>query len=185
MLRMSLLVLVAAVTVPPVTAQDLVLNNAGIVDPREQTVVDGSVWIVDGRVVDIGPDVPNDAPGDRIDLEGRWLVPAFVDLHTHSFGNAAPGGAFDGSGTEAVAERVLRAGVVAFLDLFAAEDYILPLRDRQRAGEVAGASIFAAGPCFTAPDGHCTEYGVPTRVIGSPAEARDELMELVDRKAHV
>lgn len=182
MLRMNLLLLVATVSVPPVSAQDLVLTNARIVDPRAQTVADGSVWIVNGRVVDIGPDVPHEAPGDRIDLEGRWLVPAFVDLHTHSFGNAAPGGVFDGSGTEEVAEHVLRAGVVAFLDLFAAEDYILPLRDRQRAGDVAGASIFAAGPCFTAPGGHCTEYGIPTRVISSPEEARDELLELVPKR---
>ncbi len=58
---------------------------------------------------------------------------------------------------------MLFAGVTSFLDLFAPESDIFALRDRQRTTGLAGADIFAAGPCLTATGGHCTEYGVPTR----------------------
>jgi imidazolonepropionase-like amidohydrolase len=165
--------------------QDLVLTNAQIADPVARTVARGAIWIRDGRIAGRGPSAPSDAPGDRIDLNGRWIIPGLVDLHTHSFGNAAPRGVFDAGGTESTAVRVPRAGVTAFLDLFGAEDYLLQLRDRQRAGEVGGAAIFAAGPCFTATKGHCSEYGVPTRLIDSPDAARKQLAELAPKRPDV
>lgn len=167
------------------SAQNLVLTNARIVDPRTRTVAAGAIWVESGRVVGSGPDAPTSAPGPRIDLEGRWIVPAFLDLHTHSFGNTAPGRVSDGGGTAHTAQRVLRAGVVGFLDLFAAEDYIFPLRDRQRLDSTAAAMIFAAGPCFTAPGGHCSEYGIPTRVVRDAAEAREQILLLAARRPDV
>jgi imidazolonepropionase-like amidohydrolase len=179
------IIALAGVVVAPVHAQDLVLTNARIVDPISRTVTQGSVWIEAGRVVGSGPTAPLDAPGQRVDLEGKWLIPGLVDLHVHSFGNTAPGGVFDASGTANTATRVLRAGVVAFLDLFGAEDQILPLRDQQRRGELGGARIFAAGPCFTAPRGHCSEYGIPTRLVASPEAARQQVGELMAKRPDV
>ena len=81
--------------------------------------------------------------------------------------------------------RVLRAGVTVFLDLFADEDDILTLRDRQRRGEVGGAEIFAAGPCLTATNGHCSEYGIPTRVIDSPDDARRQVAAVAAKRPDV
>lgn len=169
----------------PLAAQDLVLTNARIVDPATRQITAGALWIEDGRIAGRGETAPADAPGERIDLEGRWVIPGLNDLHTHSFGNMAPGGAMDGGGTQQTAERVLRAGVTSFLDLFGMEAYILPLRDRQRAGEVGGAAIFASGPCFTATDGHCSEYGIPTRLIDTPEDARREVAGLAPQRPDV
>lgn len=169
----------------PAAPQDLVLTNAQIVDPQSRTVTEGSLWIRDGRIAGVGPQAPEDAPGERIDAAGRWIIPGLVDLHTHSFGNSAPGGVSDGGGTEETAQRVLRAGVTAFLDLFGAEEYLFSLRDRQRRGEVGGAAIFAAGPCFTATAGHCSEYGIPTRLIDSPQDARREVADLAPKRPDV
>ena len=168
-----------------VAGQDLVLTNARIVDPATRTIVRGSLWIQGGWIAGRGEHVPAGAPGERIDVNGRWIIPGLNDLHTHSFGNAAPGRITDGSGTQSTAMRVLRAGVTSFLDLFSAEDYILGVRDRQRAGELEGAEIFAAGPCFTATNGHCSEYGIPTRLIDTPEEARQQLRELVQKEPDV
>jgi imidazolonepropionase-like amidohydrolase len=165
-------------------AQDLVLTNARIVDPAGRTVVEGGIWIVDGKVAGVGA-VPAGAAGERIDLGGRWVVPAFHDLHTHSFGNQAPGRVFDGAGTQATAERVLRAGVTSFLDLFNAEDYIFGLRAAQRSGTRGGAEILASGPCFTATRGHCSEYGVTTRIIDSVADVGRHLAELAPKRPDV
>jgi imidazolonepropionase-like amidohydrolase len=167
------------------TAQDLVLTNAQIVDPAGRTVVAGDLWIQDGLIAGAGGEAPADAPGERIDIAGRWVIPALHDLHVHSFGNAAPGGVSEGGGTERTSERVLRAGVTSFLDLFGMEDYLFGLRDRQRAGEVGGAEVFAAGPCFTATDGHCSEYGIPTRLVDTPQDARRELEELAPKRPDV
>jgi imidazolonepropionase-like amidohydrolase len=171
--------------VAPIAAQDLILTDARIVDPAAGTVTTGAIWIEDGRIVGTGPTAPADAPGERVDLGGKWVIPGLVDMHTHSFGNAAPGGAMEAMGTQVTAERVLRAGVTAFLDLFGAEDYLFSLRDRQREGEIGGAAIFAAGPCFTATNGHCSEYGMPTRIIDSPEDARRHIAELAPKRPDV
>jgi imidazolonepropionase-like amidohydrolase len=174
-----------AVLAAPMAAQDLVLTNARILDPASRTELYGSVWIEDGRIVGSGPQPPVEAAGQRIDLGGQWVIPGLVDLHTHSFGNAAPGRVTDGGGTARTSTRVLRAGVVAFLDLFGAEDYILQLRDQQREEAGDGAYIFAAGPCFTAPRGHCSEYGIPTRTVSTPAEARQQVIEVAAKRPDV
>lgn len=89
-------------------------------------------------------------------------------------------------GADGVAAVALRAGVVGYLDLFSPEDQILGVRDRQRAGEdVAGADIYAAGPCLTATDGHCSEYGVPTRLVDTPEDAHREVSELASKNPDV
>ncbi|MDX1396604.1 MAG: amidohydrolase family protein [Gemmatimonadota bacterium] len=167
------------------SAQDLVLTNARIVDPATRIVMAGAVWIEDGRIVGTGEAAPADAPGERIDLGGKWVIPGLVDMHTHSFGNAAPDGAFDGMGTAQTAQRVTRAGVTAFLDLFGEENSLFMLRNRQREGELGGAAIFAAGPCLTATDGHCSEYGIPTRLIDTPDDARRHMAELAPKRPDV
>lgn len=186
-MRVTLLAFIAVATInaEPAGAQDLVLTNARIVDPATRTITPGTIWIRDGRIAGRGAQAPSDARGDRIDLGGRWIIPGLVDLHTHSYGNAAPGGVSDAGGTGATATRVTRAGVTAFLDLFGLEDSLFALRDRQRAGEGNGASIFAAGPCFTATKGHCSEYGIPTRLIDSPDDARKQLAELGPKRPDV
>jgi hypothetical protein len=80
---------------------------------------------------------------------------------------------------------MLYSGVTGFLDLFSIEDQILSLRDRQRSGGVVGADIHAAGPILTSTGGHGTEYGIPTRVIDSPAEARREIEALAKKRPDV
>src|SRR5256885_11872041 len=167
------------------SAQDLVLTNARILDPATRTELRGAIWIEHGVIVGSGPRAPSGAKGKRIDVHDKWVVPGLVDMHVHSFGNLAPGPTVDAAGTEVLAQRVLRAGVTAFLDLFNAEDYILALRDRQRAGMLGGAEIFASGPCFTATHGHCSEYGVPTRIIDSPPDVLRQMSELTPKKPDV
>jgi imidazolonepropionase-like amidohydrolase len=105
-----------------ISGQDLLLTNAQIVDPAARTTVRGSIWIEQGRIVGRGPEAPANAKGERIDLKGRWVIPGLTDLHTHSVLNNAPGGVQEMLGTEVMATRILRAGVTALLDLFAAED---------------------------------------------------------------
>lgn len=172
----------------PAVAQsvpDLVLENARIVDPSTRQVINGHLLIAGGRIVAIEREGTVPEARERVDLDGRWVIPGLVDMHVHSVGNLAPPRRFEFLGPEGTARRVLGAGVTAFLDLFYAEDAILGLRDRQRSEGLPGADIFAAGPCLTAPAGHCSEYGVPTRLVEDPDEARREVRELAAKRPDV
>ena len=179
------LVLGLAVLPPQLHAQDLAVVNAKIVDPRARTVVEGTIVVRDGRVTTAGPEVDVPAGIEVRDAGGRWVIPALFDLHTHSFGNFAPTGTAQMMGPPGVADVALYVGVKGFLDLFSPEDMILGMRDQQRATQGSGADIFASGPCLTATNGHCSEYGVPTRLVDSPEDAAREVAALAPKDPDV
>ncbi|MGI9629317.1 MAG: amidohydrolase family protein, partial [Longimicrobiales bacterium] len=172
---------------PSAQAQDVLLTSVQIVDPALETVVEGSVLVQDGLIAQIGAGVEAPEGTRTLDLAGRWVIPGLFDLHTHSFGNFAIGGAPEMLGPLGVAGVAMRAGVVGYLDLFSPEDMILGARDQQRAAQEGRqeADIFAAGPCLTATNGHCSEYGVPTRLVDSPADAREQVGELAGKHPDV
>ena len=186
MIRCAVMSLLISAMCPlSVTAQDLVLTNATILDPVSRTSIRGSLWIADGKIAGRRANAPASGRGERIDLHGRFVIPGLVDTHTHTFGHILPGGAVESVGTEALATRVLRAGVTAFVDLHNTEDRIFGLRERQRAGQIGGAEILAAGFALTATNGHGTEYGGPARLIDSPADARREVADLATKRPDV
>ncbi len=168
-----------------VLGQDLALENARIVDPARGEITEGSMLVRDGEVVSVESALPTDFDGERIDVEGRWVIPGLVDMHTHSTGNGSPAGMPQMLGYETTSRLALYAGVVAFLDLFSDEDAIFAFRDAQRAGGTTGAAVFAAGPCLTATYGHCTQFGVQTRVVNSPADAAREVDALAAKRPDV
>lgn len=179
--RLSLLLMVVWAT--NTAAGDLRLINAKIVDPRTGEIRTGELWIQDGIIVDA--DEKPELDGEVLDLEGKWVIPGLNELHTHAYGNMGPGGVFDSPGTEVVAKRLLYAGVTGFLDLFGDEETLFALRERQRSGEFVGATIFASLSCLTATEGHCTEYGVETRVMDSPEDARKVVSDLARKNPDV
>jgi imidazolonepropionase-like amidohydrolase len=186
MTRALTLVLGALVFASPhAQAQDLFITHARIVDPAGEEVREANLLIVDGAIVGEVAAPPADFAGTTLDLAGKWVIPGLNDLHTHSYGNMAPGDAFDAPGTPIVAKRMLYAGVTGFLDLFGAEEALYTLRERQRSGEVGGAELFASLSCLTATGGHCTEYGIKTRVMDTPEDARREVADLSAKRPDV
>ncbi len=169
----------------PAAAQDLYLTGANVVDPAKREIRRANLLVLDGKIAGEPAGAPSDFKGETLDATGKWVIPGLVDLHTHSYGNMAPGNTFDSTGTAVTAQRMLRAGVTAFLDLFGLEDALQTLRERQRAGEVPGADIFASLSCLTATEGHCTEYGIPTRTMNSPEEARSVVADLALKRPDV
>lgn len=120
-------------------------------------------------------------------MDGRFVIPALADLHSHTFGNGNPTGSPHILGPQGTVDAALYNGVAFVLDLFSDERSILGFRDGQRAGkeDVTGAMLFAAGPCFTATDGHCSQYGVPTRIVNSPEDARREVSDLAPSRPDI
>ena len=160
------------------TAQTLALTGATILTPADESIRHGVLVIEDGTVSRIAEAVPPDFPGETLDLTGKFIIPALADMHSHTFGNNSPAGMPQLLGPQGTANAALYTGVAFVLDLFSPEQMILSFRDRQRAEGGQGAEILAAGPCFTATNGHCTEYGIPTRTVDTPEEARSEVADL-------
>ena len=169
----------------PLQAQDLFLINARIADPAAREIRDGNLLIQGGVIIGSPDRAPDGFGGETIDLAGKWVIPGLNDLHTHSYGNMAPGNTFDSPGPAVVARRMLYAGVTGFLDLFGREDVLFELRAAQRSGAAEGADVFASLSCLTATGGHCTEYGIETRTMDSPDEARAVVNDLAGKQPDV
>lgn len=167
------------------TAQDLYITDARVLDVGARTESTRNVLIRDGKVAGFPASKPSGFTGPVIDAGGRWMMPALSDMHTHSVGNFIPPGGFQIMGPEGVARAALYAGVARFLDLFSPEEAIFAARASRATATTPGADIFAAGPCLTATKGHCSEYGVPTRIVDSPDDAKRQVNELAAKDPDV
>lgn len=167
------------------TAQDLYITDARVLDVGARTESTRNVLIRDGKVAGFPASKPSGFTGPVIDARGRWMMPALSDMHTHSVGNFIPPGGFQIMGPEGVARAALYAGVARFLDLFSPEEAIFAARASRATATTPGADIFAAGPCLTATKGHCSEYGVPTRIVDSPDDAKRQVNELAAKDPDV
>ena len=85
--RLSVFVLVLALTGGmPAAAEAILLTGARVLDPGgEKWLEDHSVFVTAGRISKIGPaDRMRLADDVRvIDLEGGYLLPGLIDLHSH------------------------------------------------------------------------------------------------------
>ena len=64
-------------------APPLLIDNARVLAPGN--VVDpGAVLVRDGVIEAVGPTISAPVDAERIDADGRVLMPAFVDCHTHA-----------------------------------------------------------------------------------------------------
>ena len=182
----------AAVVPDAAPAQDLALSGAVVLNPADETARRGVLLVRDGRVAAIVERVPPEFPGPTLALDGKFVIPALADLHTHTFGNATASLDLQVLGPAGSARAALYNGVAFILDLFSDERSILAFRDAQRTqgdagddGAPRGAELLAAGPCFTATNGHCSQYGIPTRIVNTPEEARREVDDLARSRPDV
>lgn len=81
--------------VVPARGGPLMLTGATIVDPRTGALAPGqSILMRDGRILRVG--AGDLAPGDdavrRVDVEGRFVVPGYNDMHAHPLGPDDPSG---------------------------------------------------------------------------------------------
>ncbi|MEZ5343484.1 MAG: amidohydrolase family protein [Acidimicrobiales bacterium] len=65
---------------------DLVIRNGTLVDGTGGPAVVADVAVVDGMIVEVGPDLG--AARAEIDATGKLVTPGFVDIHTHYDGQA-------------------------------------------------------------------------------------------------
>jgi imidazolonepropionase-like amidohydrolase len=87
------------------------------------------------RIAAIGPIVAVPRGATRVSGRGKFLIPGLWDMHTHH----------QGTGAESL-DLFVAKGIVGTRDMGGDADFILPLRDRVRAGTVFGPEIVASGP---------------------------------------
>ena len=78
------LILVAIVGTPrEIAAQDLVIVNARILDGKGGVIERGSVVVRGGKIVSAEAGTAAASGMQRIDAQGRTLMPGFIDAHRH------------------------------------------------------------------------------------------------------
>src|SRR5262245_38733306 len=77
------LTFITIVSVPhDAAAQDLTIVNARILDGKGGVIERGSVVVRSGKIESVGTAAPP-AGGQRIDAQGRTVMPGFIDAHRH------------------------------------------------------------------------------------------------------
>jgi len=160
------------------------LRNVHWLDPVHKKDELADIWIENGKIRSLKKNAaPKNFKGFNWDLTGRYVVPGFTDMHDHStFGNPGPGGVNETLTTNDVAKRMLLNGVTAFLDLFGDEKALFAYRALKHP---EGAKLYAAGPMLTCSNGHGTEFGIPTRTMDTPLQARVVVRSLAKEKPDV
>jgi imidazolonepropionase-like amidohydrolase len=121
------------------------------------------VLIQGDRITSIGHRINIPRGVTRLNGKGKFLIPGLWDMHSHH----------QGTGAEAV-DLFVAKGVVGTRDMGADADFIFPLRERIRSGELLGPEIALSGPMLDdAPPGF--PYRRPTK---NAAEARIAVHDL-------
>jgi len=135
------------------TLNDVVLIDGTGAPPVPETCV----VIEDGVVVEVKPAAATAGGRSVVPGRGRWLLPGLWDTHMHH-GFSAGGMT---SAEETSADQLLlnwraylRSGVTSVVSTGDDPQRMIAARAAERAGELVGPRIFAAGRVLTAPGGH-------------------------------
>lgn len=116
---------------------DLVLHGGRIVTPDE-VHVDGWLGVQGGRIHAIGAvGTPEPEARQRLGLHGAWLLPGFIDVHTHGAVGYDTMDA-DPAGLQAIAAHHARHGVTGFLATTWTADHPTTLAALEAVAEVCG-----------------------------------------------
>ena len=136
-------------------------------------VIEDAVVLIDGnRIMAIGPAATVNIPGDarRVDLQGKTIVPGFIDAHWH--GAMGEEGLIPQQSWVNLAS--LAFGVTALHDPSNRNDHIFATAELQRTGQVLGPRIFSTGSIL---------YGAKGSINAVVNQLDDALTHLQRQKA--
>lgn len=143
--------------------QSVPRNSFAVRDARvfdgEQFIERATVVVRDGRIEAVGKGARIPKGFDVINGQGKTLMPALIDAHTHVWGEAQ--------------RDALRFGVGTELEMMGAVQSLPGYRDqRDSFARTDRADVWSSGAAVTVPGGHGTEYGFPVPEL-KPGEDAD------------
>ena len=181
-----------ALSIQPLAAQQVLIHAGTLLDPGvsmdAQTNV--SILIEDGRIVSVQPGYVSVKTADRvIDLKDHFVMPGWIDMHTHLSGESRKAGYIDkftitpprrALMAAKYAERTLLAGFTSVRDVGGTDLVDIALRDAIRSGDVIGPRMFVAGNSLAISGGHADgPNGYREDFVGTPDET-DGVVDGVD-----
>jgi len=145
-----------------VSAQSLLIENVTLIDGSGAAPRPGVSVLTEGdRIVRIAPG-RIEAPRNTTVLKGggKYLMPGLMDLHVHLQGavQVTPEGLLEQKTDRKKAMGALHgylySGVTSLFDAGNVPDFILGLREEERAGKIVSPRIFATGGIVTYPGSH-------------------------------
>jgi imidazolonepropionase-like amidohydrolase len=188
-MRKTLLVVLALMVSPAMSAEVVALKGATIVDGTGRAPQQDAVLVVDGeQILAIGAPGKVKVPrGARVvDVKGRTIMPGIINAHGHVGLVAGGQNRADAYTRENVQAQLLqyeRYGVTSVLTLGLNRDLVYELRDEQRRGGLPGASLFTAGRGIGAPDGAPPVPVAPDQVY-RPKTPEEAVADVEEAAAH-
>jgi imidazolonepropionase-like amidohydrolase len=125
----------------PALSQDLVIDNARILDGTGNVIERGSVVIENGRIVAVGAE--RHGGRNALDARGMTVMPGFIDAHRHLI-DGDPDAWLEEKAPTRMRE-FLEAGFTAVFSAIDPTEQILELRRRLDTGEVLGPRLGVGG----------------------------------------
>jgi len=165
-------------------SKPIALKGARLIDGTGRAPVENSVLVIEGsQIVAAGKSgavsIPKDA--EVVDLSGKTIIPALIDLHGHL--------GLTNNGADSAAGHYTQENVVKQLDKYRSygvetvasfgqdEDLIFSIRTDQRSGKIGGARLYTAGRGFLEYTGKSNPADHRYRPQ-NPEEARADIREL-------
>jgi imidazolonepropionase-like amidohydrolase len=171
-------------------AETKVLKNFTLIDGNGGAPVSNAAMIIDnGRISWIGPASQLKAPAgaETTDLTGKFVMPGIMNLHGHLGATVDLKQSADNL-TEANVEKNLKTyasyGVTSVLSMGTDKDFVIGIRDHQRAGRPGETRIFTAGQGFVYKGGYGGLAGV-NGGVAAPAEVAPEVARLAREKVDI
>jgi imidazolonepropionase-like amidohydrolase len=114
---------------------------------KERVLANQTVVVRDGLIAEIGEakkiKIPKDAI--KIDAKGKFLIPGFVDMHTHLLSD---GDDYPDSIAEDELKVMIANGVTTIRFMIGTKEQLI-LRERSAKGEIIAPTIYSASPHLT------------------------------------
>lgn len=97
---------------------DLLLQGGHVIDPKNN--IDGimDVAIDEGKIVQVAANIPSDGVFQVINVEGMYVVPGLIDIHSHNFFGTEPNAYLSNSFTALPPDGfTFRSGITTVVDV--------------------------------------------------------------------